>query len=326
MAGRGVLGRRCRLLLGPCTAVAFALTTVVALPSTAYASSPSGNVNCPAVGACTVTVAGVGSHTPTIVSVTVATAAASPSCSYQRHTYPCSDPVFGWFDSSNGCYYAVATRPSGPGDPVNLSVGAYHPPGDGTYYDATCMGPGAGTMGGYTWLPNPPRGAPAPPAPAVLAQRALRLLDLGGPRIRTSPPGEQLVGVPMWVWTTVGPTTWSTHSVTAAVPGESVTATASAQQITWTFGDGASVVCAGPGTPYAARDDPAAASPSCGHTYTTSSVGEPADAYLLTATTTWQVAWSGGGTGGRLTVTRASRVTVRVAEAQALTVARAESR
>lgn len=250
----------------------------------------------------------------------VKTTALAPSCHFLGVAYPCYDSVLGWFDEISGCYYAVATRPAGPNDPINLSVGAYHPPGDGTYYNVECVGPSNSTVSGYTWLPSPPPGLPAPPTPGSLAARAIRLLNLAGPEIRTSPPAdqEQVVGVPMWVWTSVDPSTWGTRSVTAAVPGESLTATAAAERITWNFGDGTTLVCAGPGTPYTPADNPASPSPTCGHTYTTSSDGQPGNVYQLTATTTWLVRWAGAGTSGELSVSRSSQIALRVAEAQAI--------
>jgi hypothetical protein len=44
-------------------------------------------------------------------------------------------------------------------------------------------------------------------------------------------------------------------------------------------GDGSTVTCQGAGTPYTSADNPAAASPDCGHTYTSSSAEQPGGAF-----------------------------------------------
>jgi len=78
-------------------------------------------------------------------------------------------------------------------------------------------------------------------------------------------------------------------------------------------GDGATVTCRGPGRPWRSGGDPHAASPTCGHTYT--SPGR----YRVRVTVTWQVSWAGGGTSGTVpAVTTTSTRVVRVSESQAL--------
>ena len=59
-------------------------------------------------------------------------------------------------------------------------------------------------------------------------------------------------------------------------------------------------------------------SPTCDHVYEAPSVGQPNDAYTVTATSTWEITWTGGGTSGALTVTRSSTTTVRIGELQVL--------
>ena len=161
--------------------------------------------------------------------------------------------------------------------------------------------------------------APALPAPGVLAAMAVRYLRLPDPVIRSSPAPAalQLTRLPVWLW--VAPAAWSPQSRTAQVPGESVTATATPVSAAWSMGDGTTVTCHGPGTAYGGSN-PAAASPTCGHTYDQSSAGQPSGAYRVTVTVTWDITWTGtGGAGGALapldTVTAAA---FRVAESQAL--------
>jgi len=80
-----------------------------------------------------------------------------------------------------------------------------------------------------------------------------------------------------------------------------VTATATPVSVTWHPGDGSTVTCQGAGAPYTSADNPAAASPDCGHTYTRSSAGQPGGAFQVTATITWDITWQGaGGAGGVL--------------------------
>jgi hypothetical protein len=169
-----------------------------------------------------------------------------------------------------------------------------------------------------------PAGAPAAgpgvPDPAALAALARQTLGLPSPVIRSSPAQAalQLTNLPTWLW--INPAEWAPRSKTATVPGESVTATATPVSVTWHPGDGSTVTCQGAGTPYASADNPAAASPDCGHTYTRSSAGQPGGAFHATVTVTWDVTWQGaGGAGGVLPPLFTTAVAAfRVAESQAL--------
>jgi hypothetical protein len=169
-----------------------------------------------------------------------------------------------------------------------------------------------------------PAGAPAAgpglPDPAVLAALARQTLGLPSPVIRSSPAQNalQLTNLPTWLW--INPAEWVPESKTATVPGESVTATATPVSVTWHPGDGSTVTCQGAGIPYASADNPASASPDCGHTYTSSSARQPGGAFRATATITWDITWQGaGGAGGALPPLFTTAVAAfRVAESQAL--------
>jgi len=167
---------------------------------------------------------------------------------------------------------------------------------------------------------QPVGGAPALPAPGVLAQLAVKTLQLPDPVIRSSPaPGAlQLTWLPVWLW--VAANVWQPQSKTAEVPGEAVMATATPVQAAWSMGDGTTVTCKGPGTAYAAGDNPSGASPTCGYTYDQSSAGQPDGAYKVTVTITWDIAWaSPGGAGGALApLQTVAAAEFRVAESQAL--------
>jgi hypothetical protein len=160
-------------------------------------------------------------------------------------------------------------------------------------------------------LQGPP---PRAVSPATLAARAINLLGLTGPEIGIVPkPGSQggLVGLPVWLWTRVTPTTWGPNSATASVPGLSVTATGRASKLVWSMGDAHSVTCTNPGMAY----DPAygkQSSPKCGYIYSA-----PAN-YTVTGTTYWHVTWVGGGQTGAVDVQRSSTTQIRIGELQVL--------
>ncbi|MGW0963323.1 hypothetical protein ACWD4K_30910 [Streptomyces gelaticus] len=89
--------------------------------------------------------------------------------------------------------------------------------------------------------------------------------------------------------------------------------------IRWNMGDGATVTCDGPGTPYSA-DRGKSTSPDCGHRYERTSASRPDDRYRGTATATWTVTWTAPalGDGGTFTETRQTAFTVAVGEVQVL--------
>ncbi|MGW3498297.1 ATP/GTP-binding protein [Streptomyces sp. NPDC001020] len=163
-------------------------------------------------------------------------------------------------------------------------------------------------------------GANAPTVdPAVLAQQAVDKMKLAGPDI-ASPraAGRYTVGVPVWMWVNRSATTYGPNSASATAGGVTVTATAEVSKIVWSMGDGSSVTCTGPGTPYSASNG-MAESPTCGHVYSQTSAGQPSGKYQLTATSTWAIKWqvaAGGGETGQLTETRQTQMQVATGEVQ----------
>ncbi|WP_253838653.1 hypothetical protein [Actinokineospora globicatena] len=154
------------------------------------------------------------------------------------------------------------------------------------------------------------------PSPVELSRVARRQLRLPSPAIAASPATEQLVNLPTWLWLTGS---WRPVSARASVPGVSVTAVATPTSVSWVMGDGSTVTCNGPGTPYQADGDPRAASPTCGHVYRRSSTGLPGRAYAVSATVHWRVSWSGAGQGGVFPdLTTTGTAVFRVAESQVL--------
>lgn len=185
----------------------------------------------------------------------------------------------------------------------------------GWYVQVVCSRDGMAWQSEPLWLDAGQAGDPW-----ALAREAVSRLRLPAPAIRANPDpaADLLVRVPVWLW--VDASTWGPRSATASVPGMSVTATATPVRVTWSYGDGSpDRTCAGPGTPWRSGTDPRAASPTCGHTYLSTSAGAPGNSFVLRATVSWSVSWSGGGQSGTVPgLTTMSAVPVRVAQSQAI--------
>ncbi|KEG44358.1 ATP/GTP-binding protein [Streptomyces griseorubens] len=215
-------------------------------------------------------------------------------------------------ENKNVCTYRLVD----PQPPAGSLDWEGHEPGDGAVYEQTC---GWGGLDGDTivrmvWLAEPPEQETVDPA--VLAQRAVDSMTLLGPDI-ASPraTGRYTVGVPVWMWVNQGPTTYGPNTASASAGGVTVTATAKVSKIVWQMGDGSTVACAGPGTPYKGSSG-MVESPTCGHRYSTTSANASGDRYIVTATSTWAIDWQGGGQSGQLEEIRQSDVQVSVGELQ----------
>ena len=217
------------------------------------------------------------------------------------------------------CIYVGLAKPQPPkSDPVwkGHKDGAIHA------CNETFGTGGAGPVGGgptlthLFWAASAPE-APPPPDPEDLARQAVASMGLHAIDIGIIPedaPGSLgLVGLPTWMWaenpdgTTMGPITR-----TASAGGYTVTARAKVDKIVWNMGDGTSVTCTGPGTPYADEYD-TQKSPDCGHTYTRQ--GE----YTVTATSYWTVEWNGIGETGAIPLDFDEQTTIRIGESQVIT-------
>ncbi|GLW34475.1 hypothetical protein [Actinoplanes regularis] len=219
-----------------------------------------------------------------------------------------------------GCKTSLAQPQPPAGDPLWEG----HEPGDGAVYMKMCKT--AGGPLGIGWTTTFFWAATAPAQlidPALLAEQAIKLLPIKGPDITTAPRagGSGLVGLPIWVWTPAAESTWGPSTRTASVPGVSVTATANATKIVYQMGDGTSITCTKPGTPYR-ESFGRKASPDCGYAkgYQKPSSTVPGGTYKVTGVTTWHITWAGGGDAGELTVTRTSApVAIDIDELQAVT-------
>ncbi|QTE28574.1 hypothetical protein [Pengzhenrongella sicca] len=175
----------------------------------------------------------------------------------------------------------------------------------------------------YLWLAAPPPASGAGPSPRQVADLAVDSMDLHAISMGIVPepgPGSMgIVGMPVWMWAAnPGPSTVGPVTASASAGGITVTATASIDAITWDMGDGNTVVCASAGTPYEASYG-RAQSPDCGHVYTTSSWGQPGDAFTVTATSDWVITWNGAGQTGTIRLTGLTEsVQIAVGEVQVL--------
>jgi hypothetical protein len=248
------------------------------------------------------------------------------NCSYVRSGYhpPAGVVTVDYrrssFSKKNSARLVAFTYPEPGGALVARPVAAPAPGQQEAWYVWTCT-----TAGVADGLYHPPvfvpNGQAAPNAAGLLsavqvAELARKQLRFPTPRIGANPVGEQLVDLPTWLWLTDG---WDRMSATAAVPGVSVTAVATPVAVSWSMGDGARVTCSGAGTPFRAGDNPAAASPDCGHTYHASSASQAGQAFPVTATVRWRITWAGAGQRGVFPdLTTTGNAAFRVAESQAL--------
>ncbi|MEJ8654994.1 ATP/GTP-binding protein [Streptomyces sp. MS1.AVA.4] len=219
--------------------------------------------------------------------------------------------------ASKGNKPVCTVRKLDPQPPAGGALWGDQSPSDGAVYERVCLtGPG-GTPVITTFVADGAAGVPAVD-PAVVAQQAVDKMRLSGPDIASPrPAGKYIVGVPVWMWVQQSPSTFGPNTASATAGGVTVTATAKVTKIVWKMGDGSTVTCNGPGTPYKAsygKQD----SPSCGHTYTRTSASRSGGAYALTATSTWTVDWqvSGSGESGQLTEIRQSQEQVAIGELQ----------
>lgn len=247
-------------------------------------------------------------------------------CSYQRSDYESppgvAEAAYEAGPGGGGGATVAVSAVYAPDTPSVVVPAADPKPGEsGAWYVYQCEAGGVrdALYRPPIWMPDASQegGADPLPAPAQLAQVAREQLRLPSPRIQASPADEQLVNLPTWLWLERGG--WGAVSATASVPGVSVTAVARPTSVDWTMGDGHSVTCTGPGTPYGASASPKSPSPDCGYTYRTTSAGRPDSAFAVSATVHWTVTWAGAGQSGVFPgMTTTSDADFRVAESQAL--------
>lgn len=223
---------------------------------------------------------------------------------------PCSTAMGSW-DGGKSCYVRVAAPQ--PEDFMPLSNGRE----GGVVME--CTYPGADAPAFQFWVAT--ADAAAAPDPRILAQTAIDRMDLQAIRIGSFPHTVEkssmslgVVGWNVWMWvdgatvTTYGPVNKS-----ASAGGYTVTATAQVTEVVWDMGNGDTVTC-GKGTPYPATVDKDPVSPDCGYRYTHDG------RYRITATTHWNISWSGIGQSGVIPMELIATGNVAIAEIQVLNV------
>lgn len=177
-------------------------------------------------------------------------------------------------------------------------------------------GPAACLQSQPHWQENLPGTEPVDPeelAREAFASIPIDPIDIG--IVPEDEPGRVgLVGMPAWMWAeNASPRQMGPQSASASDQGLTVTLDARVDRVVWNMGDGKTVTCTGPGTPY--QDSYGKKeSPDCGYVYTRQ--GE----YQVSATTYWVADWTGGGQSGQLTAEFASpATTITVGELQVLT-------
>jgi hypothetical protein len=148
----------------------------------------------------------------------------------------------------------------------------------------------------------------------TLVYRAIASMRLAPPLIK-SVPGSGQVNMPVWLWVTKTENTWGPIVRSASVPGLSVTASAKVVAVNWSMGDGNTVRCEGPGTPYD-RSKGTEPSPDCGHVYKRTSSKLAKCKYRVTATAQWDVTWQSTlGDTGQISMTQQAATGLRIGEA-----------
>lgn len=224
----------------------------------------------------------------------------------------CTSAAGDW-SNTYGCYI----QRFDPQPPIDPS----HAGRPGAVYKCTIPPPHGGSTS--LWLENPPEASGQGPSPRAVAQMAVDSMDLTAIDIGIVPeptPGKVgIVGLPVWMWAAnPGPTSTGPNTASASAGGITITATARIDRITWDMGDGNTVVCDGPGTPYQDRFGKSP-SPDCGYTYTTTSANQSGGRFTVTATSNWVVSWEGAGQSGTIRLDGLARsVQVAIGEVQVL--------
>jgi hypothetical protein len=207
-----------------------------------------------------------------------------------------------------GCTYGAG----GASATAAIGVGGPQP---GQWIFPDCRGPGVIDPMPPFWVTGAvPAAGTIQVDPVVVAEQAAKELGFGSPTIEMAPPdgSPQLVGVASWLW--IAPGEWHTLTASASAGPVTTTATATPSKVVWEMGDGDSVTCDGPGTPYSASDPNATT--DCSYTWP-----DPGT-FTVTATVYWSVTWAATGVagGGNLGVQAGppAEVGVTVTESQAI--------
>lgn len=143
-------------------------------------------------------------------------------------------------------------------------------------------------------------------SPQILAGYAYDSIRVPTTNVRLNPTSKQTVNLPTWIW--ANKAAFKPISVTASLPGTGFWAKTTAKPVSLHIDPGTQDAITYPssgdcpvsangsiGQPYSSSTR---TTPACGLTYLHSTAGSP---FLLKATLTWQISWTGSGnTGGDL--------------------------
>ncbi|MFD7157847.1 hypothetical protein ACFV9C_24815 [Kribbella sp. NPDC059898] len=235
-----------------------------------------------------------------------------PECNFHGVPQACTDSFQGNWSNSHQCYMRRET----PDPPFDDPRWKGHT--DGSIWACTReqgYDKGKHLITEWVWLPGKPDTVVVDPV--TLAYEAIAEMQLAPPLIKTAPaPGQiGLVNMPVWMWVTQSESTWGPIVRSASVPGLSVTATARVKAIDWSMGDGSTVRCDGPGTPYD-KSVGVKNSPTCGHRYVKTSRKLPNCKYPVTAVAQWEITWESTlGDTGQIGMTQQAATQLRIGEA-----------
>src|SRR5690606_17591032 len=238
---------------------------------------------------------------------------------------PCYMEGYGWYDGGN-CY--VGDPPALVQPPLVPPEGA--DPDSGAWYWLRCFA-GITLFNGepvfywyadmrWRWIAH--EDAPSV-TPEQVARSWLAAIRLEPVQLQLAPPpgsGAGLVGLPVWLGVdTSDPNSWGPISDRHCIAGVCVSLSAQVTEVTWNMGDGTTFTCAR-GTHHTWQRGMDFRSPTgCHHFYQRSSRHQPGGHYTLTATSHWEVEWSGLSASGVMTVERTATTSVQIDEIQVLT-------
>lgn len=221
----------------------------------------------------------------------------------------------GYWNNRHQCYWQLADEQEDP-PPGKSDKGAWYTckPKDGD--DATVV----------EWRDTPPPGVHTL-TPRQAAARLIDTIKFDGINIgmapRVNPEWDHrrsYVGVPIWMWAKDRTDkNWGPYTYTRTLGGQTITVKAKVTSVLWDMGDGNTEACGNEGTEYNTGYG-FTESPTCGHIYRQTSKSKADNRYTVTATSQWQVTWSGGGDSGEASTKATSTEKVEIREAQSVNV------
>lgn len=179
----------------------------------------------------------------------------------------------------------VEFRLFGPLTPEEVEDYGLDPSGDYVWYEVFCWRDGL-VDGDYPIIVET---STPPLSPEEVRDLVAVRLEPPTPTPATSPRlgSQTVVQMPTWLWLDAGD--WRPIEGSRTVGTVSVRVRATPKTALWLMGDGATVSCAGPGTPWVQGLDPSAS--DCSHTYLDSSYGLPRGRFDASVSVQWEYEW-----------------------------------